>query len=234
LILTTGLNSTRIDSTRLISLHAASTRRNKTKTKTLTRSTSSLGNHNPPKGNPSLSPSHPRFHPAFLSTMSNLFSGINARFRGGSGKASSGPQKSPTGSTASQPPPPELPTQGNQSAASLAPKVPPLPSSPSFSQTIGMDDSSSAMSGDDLISAYHLPRPLPLWLNAQYAKHIVKGNFMTLSARPKTVEQGEWIAHQVVEHYRNLWNFVRVLHEKEDDGTSICNSTSCPRMSAGA
>jgi hypothetical protein len=24
----------------------------------------------------------------------------------------------------------------------------------------------------------------------------VKGNFMTLSARPKTVEQGEWIAHQ--------------------------------------
>ncbi|KAH6998053.1 Mob1/phocein [Ilyonectria sp. MPI-CAGE-AT-0026] len=87
--------------------------------------------------------------------------------------------------------------------------------------------------GDDLIAAYHLPRPLPLWLNSQYAKHIVKGNFMTLSARPKTVEQGEWIAHQVVEHYRNLWNFVRVLHEKEEDGMSICNSTSCPRMSAG-
>jgi hypothetical protein len=33
-------------------------------------------------------------------------------------------------------------------------------------------------------------------LNDAYAKHIVKGNFMTLSARPKTVEQGEWIAHQ--------------------------------------
>lgn len=59
-----------------------------------------------------------------------------------------------------------------------------------------MDDSSGVMSGDELISSYHLPRPLPLWLNAQYAKHIVKGNFMTLSARPKTVEQGEWIAHQ--------------------------------------
>lgn len=38
----------------------------------------------------------------------------------------------------------------------------------------------------------------------------------------------------VVEHYRNLWNFVRVVHEKEDDGTSICNATTCPRMSAGA
>lgn len=38
----------------------------------------------------------------------------------------------------------------------------------------------------------------------------------------------------VVEHYRNLWNFVRVLHEKEEDGTNICNLNTCPRMSAGA
>lgn len=51
-------------------------------------------------------------------------------------------------------------------------------------------------SSDDPLSAYTLPKPLPLWLNPAYAKHIVKGNFMTLSARPKTVEQGEWIAHQ--------------------------------------
>jgi len=60
-----------------------------------------------------------------------------------------------------------------------------------------MDESSGVMSsGDDIINSYHLPRPLPLWVNGQYIKHIVKGNFMTLSARPKTVEQGEWIAHQ--------------------------------------
>jgi len=57
---------------------------------------------------------------------------------------------------------------------------------------------------------------------------------MTLSARPKTVEQGEWIAHQVVEHYRVLWNFVRVILEKDDDGTSICNRSTCPKMSAGS
>lgn len=50
--------------------------------------------------------------------------------------------------------------------------------------------------GYDALEQYHLPRPMPLWLNPNYAKHIVKGNFMTLSARPKTVEQGEWIAHQ--------------------------------------
>jgi len=53
----------------------------------------------------------------------------------------------------------------------------------------------STQSGDAL-SIYNLPRPKPLWLNNAYAQHIVRGNFMTLSARPKTVEQGEWIAHQ--------------------------------------
>jgi hypothetical protein len=36
-----------------------------------------------------------------------------------------------------------------------------------------------------------------------------------------------------VEHFRNLWNFVRVVHDKEDDGSSVCNARSCPRMSAG-
>lgn len=59
-----------------------------------------------------------------------------------------------------------------------------------------MDEASGIMSTDDVLSAYALPKPLPLWLNPSYAKHIVKGNFMTLSARPKTVEQGEWTAHQ--------------------------------------
>lgn len=70
-----------------------------------------------------------------------------------------------------------------------------MPSSPSLAQTIGMENP-AAVSGDDILASYRLPRPLPLWLNSNYGKHIVKGNFMTLSARPKTVEQGEWIAHQ--------------------------------------
>ncbi|KAF4122185.1 Mob1/phocein family [Geosmithia morbida] len=78
------------------------------------------------------------------------------------------------------------------------------------------------------------PRPLPAWLNRACAKHIVKGNFMTLSTRPKTVDQGEWIGHQVIEHYRVLWNFVRVVLEKEDDGSTICNRSGCPKMSAGS
>jgi hypothetical protein len=60
-----------------------------------------------------------------------------------------------------------------------------------------MDDANgNGHNGDEILNSYHLPRPLPLWLNSAYAKHIVKGNFMTLSARPKTVEQAEWTAHQ--------------------------------------
>ncbi|TPX18446.1 uncharacterized protein E0L32_011631 [Thyridium curvatum] len=161
---------------------------------------------------------------------------LNARFRGTSSKSSGGQTKSPTSSTSGAPSPvPTSHSQGSQSSINLSAKLPPLPNSPSLAQTIGMDESSGAMSsGADILASYHLPSPLPMWLNPNYAKHIVKGNFMTLSARPKTVEQGEWIAHHVVEHYRNLWNFVRVLHEKEDDGTSICNASTCPRMSAGA
>lgn len=73
---------------------------------------------------------------------------------------------------------------------------------------------------------------------------------MAVSVRPRTVEQGEWVAHQgnarfidvasvfnylprVVEHYHLLWNFVRVVRDKEADGESICNPASCPKMSAG-
>ena len=60
-----------------------------------------------------------------------------------------------------------------------------------------MNDSTGSLpNANDPLSGYNLPRPKPLWLNNAYAQHIVKGNFMTLSARPKTVEQGEWIAHQ--------------------------------------
>ncbi|KAM3073089.1 hypothetical protein ACMFMG_008807 [Clarireedia jacksonii] len=135
---------------------------------------------------------------------------------------------SPTSPTGNSP-------SSSSPAANVAPRISPLPNSPSLSQSMSMDDQSIGMStSNDPLSIYNLPRPKPLWLNNAYAKHIVKGNFMTLSARPKTVEPGEWIAHQVVEHYRILWNFVRVIHEKEEDGTTICNPQTCPRMSAGA
>lgn len=31
----------------------------------------------------------------------------------------------------------------------------------------------------------------------------------------------------------NLCHFMRVVCEKEDDGTSICNAETCPTMSGG-
>jgi len=59
-----------------------------------------------------------------------------------------------------------------------------------------MTENNDAPSGDDILASYHLPSPMPLWLDAAHARHIVRGNFMALSARPKTVDMGEWIAHQ--------------------------------------
>ncbi|KAI1772465.1 Mob1/phocein [Hypoxylon cercidicola] len=109
----------------------------------------------------------------------------------------------------------------------MPPKVPVPQSSPSLTESISM---ATTREHDSITS---LPQPLPLWLSPVYARHIVKGNFMTLSARPKVVEEAEWIAHHVVEHYRLLSNFVRVVIEKEQDGSAICNPTVCPTMSAG-
>lgn len=58
---------------------------------------------------------------------------------------------------------------------------------------------------EEILASYHLPPVKPMWLNANYAKHIVKGNFLTLSAKPKTVDMGEWIAHQGMP-YSLLWS----------------------------
>ncbi|KAM7207659.1 putative maintenance of ploidy protein mob2 [Naviculisporaceae sp. PSN 640] len=114
-------------------------------------------------------------------------------------------------------------------------RLPPIPKLPSLAEALGMEQSGGpGPSAEEVLASYHLPPVKPLWLNANYAKHIVKGNFLTLSAKPKTVEMGEWVAHQVVDHWRMLITFIRLVHDKEDDGTSICNPRKCPKMSAGA
>lgn len=128
-----------------------------------------------------------------LGTFANKLFYSSGRFRGG-GKNSG--TKSPGPPNGAQPTSPTGTLQSSSSSTNLAPRMPPLPSSPSLSQTLSMDDSPGSLPSGDALSFYNLPRPKPIWLNDSYAKHIVKGNFMTLSARPKTVEQGEWIAHQ--------------------------------------
>ncbi|KAI1821675.1 Mob1/phocein [Xylaria intraflava] len=146
----------------------------------------------------------------------SLFSGLSSRLRGTSNE----PEASKTTTSPSLRP-------SRSSPAPMPPKVPVLQSSPPLAESIGM---ATAVDDDP---NFYFPRPLPLWLNPTHAKHIVKGNFMTLSTRPKAVEDAEWIAHHVVEHYRLLWNFVRVVTEKEQDDSTICNSATCPTMSAG-
>uniref|UniRef100_A0A1Y1K805 Mob1/phocein family protein n=1 Tax=Photinus pyralis TaxID=7054 RepID=A0A1Y1K805_PHOPY len=148
----------------------------------------------------------------------SLFSGLSSRLRGTPNEP-----EAPKTTT----PPSLRPSRSSQT--SMPPKVPVLPTSPSLADSISM----AATEDDGPNFHFPLPLPLPLWLSPIYAKHIVKGNFMTLSARPKVVEEAEWIAHQVVEHYRLLWNFVRVVIEKEQDGNTICNPSTCPTMSAG-
>lgn len=174
------------------------------------------------------------------------------------------PPKSPNGSPSSQNaglPPQQRPSgspgpsiSGNQGSGSMAPSLQPVATSPSLSQTIAMDPNSMVPSSmvsipDDIAAYYNLPRPIPMWLDNSLSKQIVKGNFSTLSTRPKTVEPAEWIASQgkpfkskvhsflltlsVVDHFRLLWYFVKVMHDKEENGYSICNPQSCPRMSAG-
>lgn len=36
----------------------------------------------------------------------------------------------------------------------------------------------------------------PYFFREEYSNLIVKGNFMTLCAKPQYVEKGEWLAHQ--------------------------------------
>jgi len=41
-----------------------------------------------------------------------------------------------------------------------------------------------------------LPRRPAYFFREEYAGLIVKGNFMTLAAKPGLVDEGEWLAHQ--------------------------------------
>ena len=36
----------------------------------------------------------------------------------------------------------------------------------------------------------------PLFFREEYSGFIVKGNFMTLAAKPHLIEEAEWLAHQ--------------------------------------
>lgn len=139
--------------------------------------------------------SHPdqhRFPDGFRELTESDDDDSNARFRGQRGPNSPGESLAPSPTTSF--------AETNQSAPTapnLQAKLPPLPNSSSLADSIGMEQPGGMIpSAEEILASYHLPVVKPLWLNANYAKHIVKGNFLTLSAKPKTVEMGEWVAHQ--------------------------------------
>ncbi|GAB7348593.1 hypothetical protein MBLNU459_g6977t1 [Dothideomycetes sp. NU459] len=77
-------------------------------------------------------------------------------------------------------------------------------------------------------------RKPPFFFREQYANLIVKGNFMTLAAKPVLIEEGEWLAHQVVEQNRLLDGMLKIVQEPDrNTGVSICNQHTCPAMAAG-
>jgi hypothetical protein len=123
--------------------------------------------------------------------------------------------------------------------------VPPMPHSPAFSSAMSFERQDEMAPPS---SSSGQPRP-PFFFRDEFSSLIVKGNFMTLAAKPKLVEEGEWLAHQgmsvsacwvtnaetcntVVEQYRLLEQMIDVIKVQDDRGKPLCNPDTCPTMSA--
>lgn len=66
-----------------------------------------------------------------------------------------------------------------------------MPNSPALSSNMSFE--SQPPSEGSVLSGSRRP---PFFFREEYSNLIVKGNFMTLAAKPKLVEEGEWLAHQ--------------------------------------
>ncbi|KAK5168010.1 uncharacterized protein LTR77_006577 [Saxophila tyrrhenica] len=108
-----------------------------------------------------------------------------------------------------------------------APAMPAAPPSPSLSTTMTSNDQAHQNNQQQ--------KKIPLFFREDYAGFIVKGNFMTLAARPVLVEEGEWLSHQIVEQNRILSGMLKCMQEKDrTTGRPTCNEQACPTMSAGS
>ncbi|KAI6822110.1 Mob1/phocein [Hortaea werneckii] len=109
-----------------------------------------------------------------------------------------------------------------------APSIPSAPPSPSLTQNTAANEAA-------MHQAMKAQGRIPQFFREQNSGFIVKGNFMTLAAKPVLIEEGEWVAHQVVEQIRLLTGMLRCVHtEDRSTGLSVCNERDCPAMSAGA
>lgn len=70
------------------------------------------------------------------------------------------------------------------------PSFPPMPHSPALSSAMSFE---SQPTQEGAPSGSRRP---PFFFREEYSSLIVRGNFMTLAAKPNLVEEGEWLAHQ--------------------------------------
>ena len=108
---------------------------------------------------------------------------------GGDSSRNFGRQPNPTRVNTGQPP-----SRGNTSPSGFTPfplnppSIPAAPPSPSLSAAMIINEQATPTDQS--------AKKVPLFFRDEYSSFIVKGNFMTLGAKPQLVEEGEWIAHQ--------------------------------------
>ncbi|KAF2745399.1 Mob1/phocein [Sporormia fimetaria CBS 119925] len=155
--------------------------------------------------------------------MASFFSSVRQGFGGRSNKGNQ-----PKGNGQSTPSPT---TPSYSPSTSQPPSVPPLPHSPALSASMSTEGQSGEPAPAP--SAASTPRRPPFFFREEYSNLIARGNFMTLAAKPLLVEEGEWLAHQVVDQYRLLEQMIDIIKVVDDrTGKPICNPEVCPTMSA--
>ncbi|KAK7193772.1 Mob1/phocein family protein [Paraphaeosphaeria sporulosa] len=155
--------------------------------------------------------------------MASFFSSVRQGLAGRSNKSSNQQGKGGNGT-------PSPTTSGPYSpsaAPGQTPSFPPMPHSPALSSAMSFESQATqegAPSGS---------RRPPFFFREEYSSLIVRGNFMTLAAKPNLVEEGEWLAHQVVEQYRLLEQMINIIKVPDErTGKPCCNPEVCPTMSA--
>lgn len=112
--------------------------------------------------------------------------------RRGFGRQSNKPTNAPQQPKSSGATSPSFPPQQQQpsfSQSSLASSHSNMPQSPSLTQSPSLENTPGHENNNP-------NRKPPFFFREQYANLIVKGNFMTLAAKPVLIEEGEWLAHQ--------------------------------------
>ena len=66
-----------------------------------------------------------------------------------------------------------------------------------------------------------LQRRPPFFFREEYSNLIVKGNFMTLAAKPVLVDEGEWLAHQGDSHAKLHPDIACILTRSQLSSSSV-------------